>query len=167
MLDRSRMAVDLRIPTKPGRITSGFHRPGGHNQWGGGGVDDEVIVVFVLCVCLPSFLPVCLLIVCLSACLPVLLTGGLPACRSAWLPACVCVLPVSLFACPRLTLFPSRLSRVATPVLVRHQSYRAGSACRPTVSRSCSSSTCSCRDPSPKRVAPLRWSCTGVFLWTA
>ena len=27
---RSRMTIDARIPTMPGRSTSGFHQPGGH-----------------------------------------------------------------------------------------------------------------------------------------
>ena len=30
MHGRSRMNIDPRIPTMPGRSTSGFHRPGGH-----------------------------------------------------------------------------------------------------------------------------------------
>ena len=30
MQDRSRMIIDFRIPTMPGRSTSGFHRPGRH-----------------------------------------------------------------------------------------------------------------------------------------
>ena len=30
MHGRSRMTIDPRIPTMPGRITLGFHRPGGH-----------------------------------------------------------------------------------------------------------------------------------------
>ena len=31
MHDRSRMTIDHRIPTMPGRITSRFHRPGRHS----------------------------------------------------------------------------------------------------------------------------------------
>ena len=34
MQGRSRMTIDPRIPTMPGRITSGFHQPGRH--WGPG-----------------------------------------------------------------------------------------------------------------------------------
>ena len=33
---RSRMTIDLRIPTMPGRSTSGFHQPGRKEEGGGG-----------------------------------------------------------------------------------------------------------------------------------
>ena len=35
---RSRMTIDPRISTMPGRITSGFHQPG---RWGRGGIRDS------------------------------------------------------------------------------------------------------------------------------
>ena len=44
MHGRSRMTIDFRIPTMPGRSTSAFHQPGRHclHQRGGGGISTRI-----------------------------------------------------------------------------------------------------------------------------
>ena len=44
MHGRSRMTIDPRIPSMPGRSTSGFHRPGRHRYIPSGGGGGGVIV---------------------------------------------------------------------------------------------------------------------------